>query len=63
MKVIFNEKQLKLIVENEKKSEKTKKKDDFDRVSFYFDYYKNLTPTGFDISKKGNDITITIPKN
>lgn len=63
MKVIINENQLKLLVEDKKKSKKKEKKTDFDRLSFYFDYYKNLTPSNFDICKKGDDIVITIPKN
>lgn len=63
MKVIINENQLKLVVEDKKKSKKKEKKSDFDRLSFYFDYYKNLTPSNFDICKKGDDIIITIPKN
>ena len=58
MKVIISEEQLKLIVEDKKKS----KKNDFDRVSFYFEYYKNLTPSNFDISKKDDEIIIKIPK-
>lgn len=61
MKVLISESQLKLLTEEKKKSKK--KKDKFDRTSFYFDYYKNLTPTGFDICKKGDDIIITIPKD
>lgn len=61
MKVKITENQLKLIVEDKKKSKKSEKKDDFDRLSFYFDYYKNLTPSNFDICKKGDDIIISIP--
>ena len=69
MKVKITENQLKLIVEDKKKSkkdEKTPKKEvkkgDFDRISYYLDYYQNLTPSGFDICKKGDDIIISIPK-
>jgi hypothetical protein len=62
MKVIISEEQLKLIVEDKKKSKKKDKKNDFDRVSFYFEYYKNLTPSNFDISKKDDEIIIKIPK-
>ena len=62
MKVLISEVQLKKIVEEKKKSKKTEKKEDFDRVSYYLDYYKNLTPSNFDICKKGDDIIITIPK-
>jgi len=59
MKLLITEQQLSKIVEDKKKS---KKKKDFDRVDFYFGYYKNLTPSDFDICKKGDDIIITIPK-
>lgn len=62
MKVIISENQLKLIVEDKKKSKKKKKKDDFDRISFYLEYYKNLTPSEFKVSKKDDEIIITIPK-
>jgi hypothetical protein len=62
MRVIISEEQLKLIVEDKKKSKKKNKKDDFDRISFYFDYYKNLTPSNFNISKKDDEIIIKIPK-
>lgn len=62
MKVLITEVQLKKIVEEKKKSKKTEKREDFDRVSYYLDYYKNLTPSNFDICKKGDDIIITIPK-
>lgn len=61
MKVIISEEQLKKIIEEKKKSKKTEKKDNFDRVSYYLDYYKNLTPSNFDICKKGDEIIITIP--
>ena len=55
MRVIINESQLKkLIVET--------KKEEFNRTSFYLDYYKNLTPSNFDIAKKGDEIIITIPQ-
>ena len=63
MKIQITEQQLTKIVEEGKKSKKTKKKEDFDRVSYYLEYYKNLTPSNFDICKKGDDIIITIPKN
>jgi len=69
MRIQITENQLKLIVEEKKKSkkdEKTPKKDqnkgDFDRVSYYLEYYQNLTPSGFDICKKGDDIIISIPE-
>jgi hypothetical protein len=49
MKVVLSENQLKkLILET--------KKEEFNRTSFYLDYYKNLTPSNFDIAKKGNEI-------
>lgn len=62
MKVLINENQLKYIIEDRKKSKKKSKKDDFDRISFYLDYYKNLTPSDFDICKKDDEIIIKIPK-
>jgi len=34
----------------------------FDRVKYYLEYYSNLTPSGFDICKKGDEIIITIPQ-
>jgi len=52
MKVLISENQLKTLVLEKKKSKKKEKKEDFDRVSFYLDYYKNLTPKDFDICKK-----------
>lgn len=69
MKVSITESQLKLIVEDSKKSKKDKKtpkkdqnKGDFDRLAYYLEYYSNLTPSGFDICKKGDDIIISIPE-
>jgi len=62
MKVLISENQLKTLVLEKIKSKKKEKKEDFDRVSFYLDYYKNLTPKDFDICKKGDEIIITIPK-
>jgi hypothetical protein len=62
MKVLISENQLKTLVLEKKKSKKKEKKEDFDRVSFYLDYYKDLTPKDFDICKKGDEIIITIPK-
>lgn len=62
MKLIINENQLKYIIEDKKKSKKEDEKPDFDRISFYLDYYKNLTPSDFDICKKGDEIIIKIPK-
>lgn len=44
-------------------SEEEKKEElDFDRVKYYLEYYSNLTPSDFDICKKGNEIIITIPE-
>lgn len=62
MKILINEEQLKKIVEEKKKSKKSNKKDDFDRVSFYFDYYKNLSPSNFTVKKNDDEIIIKIPK-
>jgi hypothetical protein len=62
MKVLISENQLKKLISEEKKSKKKEKKDHFDRISFYLDYYKNLTPKDFDICKKDDEIIIKIPK-
>lgn len=35
---------------------------DFDRLSYYLEYYKNLTPSEFKVKKKGNEIIITLPE-
>ena len=35
---------------------------DFDRLSYYLEYYKNLTPSDFKVKKKGNEIIITLPE-
>lgn len=32
------------------------------RVDFYLEYYKNLSPSGFKIEQEGDKIFITIPK-
>ena len=61
MRVIITENQLKNIILEKKKTKKEEKKDKFDRISFYLDFYKNLTPDEFDICKKGDEIIITIP--
>ena len=61
MRVIITENQLKNIILEKKKTKKEEKEDKFDRISFYFDFYKNLTPDEFDICKKGDEIIITIP--
>jgi len=62
MKLIITENQLKNLVLERKKTKKEVEKGDFDRISFYLDYYKNLTPKDFDICKKGDDIIISIPE-
>jgi hypothetical protein len=62
MKLIITENQLKNLVLEKKKTKKEVEKGDFDRISFYLDYYKNLTPKDFDICKKGDDIIISIPE-
>ena len=61
MTVIITENQLKNIILEKKKTKKEEKEDKFDRISFYLDFYKNLTPDEFDICKKGDEIIITIP--
>ena len=33
----------------------------FDRTGFYMDYYKNVSPSDFNIEREDNSITITIP--
>lgn len=43
------------------KLDKTEGKD-FDRLSYYLEYYKNLTPSDFKVKKKGNEIIITLPE-
>lgn len=35
---------------------------EFDRQDFYFNYYKNLSPSDFDVEKYGDTITIKIPR-
>ena len=49
MKLIITENQLKNLVLEKKKTKKEVEKGDFERISFYLDYYKNLTPKDFDI--------------
>ena len=61
MIVVITENQLKNIILEKKKTKKEEKEDKFDRISFYLDFYKNLTPDEFDICKKGDEIIITIP--
>jgi len=34
----------------------------FDRLDFYLQYFKNLSPEGFELSKIDNAILISIPK-
>jgi len=33
--------------------------EDFDRVAFYVEYYRNLSPNAFGVERDGNDIIIT----
>lgn len=40
-----------------------KKKKKFNRVDFYVNYYKNLSPSDFKIIKKNNIILIKIKKS
>jgi len=61
MRVVITENQLKNNILEKKKTKKEEKEDKFDRISFYLDFYKNLTPDEFDICKKGDEIIITIP--
>lgn len=36
--------------------------DNFDRTDFYLNYYKNLSPDGFDVSRSDDSIVISIPQ-
>jgi hypothetical protein len=40
--------------------EKTEKKKEFDRIEFYLEYYKNLSPSDFQIEIRNDKILITI---
>jgi len=33
----------------------------FDKLDYYKNYYKNLSPSGFDVQKEGDFIKIKIP--
>ena len=46
---------------SENNSHRTKKNNEFDRSEFYLEYYKNLTPSDFNILKDGNKIIIEVP--
>jgi hypothetical protein len=35
--------------------------DEFDRTAFYLDYYTNLTPSDFKLTRLGNSIIIQVP--
>jgi tRNA nucleotidyltransferase/poly(A) polymerase/mannose-6-phosphate isomerase-like protein (cupin superfamily) len=35
-------------------------KETYDRIEFYLNYYKNLTPSGFNIERRNNDIVISL---
>lgn len=37
--------------------------DNFDRADFYLEYYKNLSPTGFELNRVDNSIVISIPQS
>ena len=37
-----------------------KQKREFDRVAFYEEYYKNLSPSSFSVSRESNKIIIVI---
>jgi hypothetical protein len=34
---------------------------EFDRVNYYLDHYKNLSPDNFSIERRGDEIVIRIP--
>jgi hypothetical protein len=36
--------------------------DDFDRLEYYLEYYKNISPEGFDVSIQDDIIVISVPK-
>ena len=35
--------------------------DEFDRTAFYMDYYTNLTPPDFKLTRSGDSIIIQVP--
>ena len=35
--------------------------DEFDRTAFYLDYYTNLTPSDFKLTRSGDSIIIQVP--
>lgn len=39
----------------------SEEKKEFDRVAYYEQYYKNLTPSGFKVEIENNTIKITLP--
>lgn len=41
--------------------EENKKSPSFDRVEFYEEYFKNLSPKEFKVSREDNKISIEIP--
>lgn len=41
----------------------SEEKKEFDRVKFYEGYYKNLTPSNFEIEVDGNTIKIIVPND
>lgn len=40
----------------------TKKSESFDRVAYYVEYFKNLSPKGFVVTKSNDAIIIKIKK-
>jgi hypothetical protein len=41
-------------------AEAESKKPSFDRLKFYKEYFENVSPTGFDVSIKNDQIIITL---
>lgn len=37
--------------------------EEFDRASFYLEYYKNLSPTGFSLERYGDSIVIRVTQD
>jgi hypothetical protein len=46
------------IILKESESIKEKKENDFDRVEYYLEYYKNLTPSDFSVLREDDKIII-----
>jgi hypothetical protein len=47
------------IILKESESIKEKKENDFDRVEYYLEYYKNLTPSDFSVLRENDKIIIS----